>query len=62
MGDCLKRGLGQSADLGGRGGVGKKEGVVFLRGGGRGGWYPNEHCGCIVSIAAIALNLSVFFY
>ena len=34
---------------------------MFLRGGGRGGWYPNEHCGCIVSIAVIALNLSVFF-
>ena len=29
-GNCLKRGLGQFADLGG--GLGKKEGLVFLRG------------------------------
>ena len=30
--DCLKRGLGQFAHLRGGGEVGKKEGVVFLRG------------------------------
>ena len=32
--DCLKRGAGQLVDLEGGRGVGKKEGVVFLRGGG----------------------------
>ena len=38
-GDCLNRGLGEFADLRGEG-VGKKEGVVFLR-----GKCPNAHCG-----------------
>ena len=35
-GVCLKRGLGQFADLrgGGEGGLTRKRGVVFLRGGG----------------------------
>ena len=36
--DCLKRGLGQFADLRGGGGLGKKdEGGVFEGG----GWYPD---------------------
>ena len=33
--------LAQFVDL--KGGLGKKEGVVFLMGGGGGGWYPSAY-------------------
>ena len=42
-GGCFKRGLGLFADL--RKGLEKKRGMVFLRGGGGGGWYSNAHYG-----------------
>ena len=37
MGDCVKRGLRQFANL--RGGLAKRGGSVF-----KWGWYPNAHC------------------